>query len=86
MFASPESVYDFSWHVDLGASNHITPDSQNLMSENENSGQELVYVGNGASLKINFIGHSFVKTPHSKSLVLHNLLHVPKITKNLVSV
>lgn len=86
MYASPELAYDSSWYVDSGASSHITPEPQNLMTKNEYNGQEMVHVGNGAGLEINSIGHSFVKTSHSKPLILHDLLHVPKITKNLVIV
>lgn len=56
------------------------------MTKTDNNGQELVYVGNGTGLSIDSIGHSFIKTPNSKPLVLQNLLHVPKMTKNLVSV
>jgi len=52
------------------------------------SGYDQVYIGNGQGLPINSIGTmSFPSNYHPNiTLTLHNLLHVPSITKNLVSV
>ncbi|KAL6326660.1 hypothetical protein AAG906_010834 [Vitis piasezkii] len=46
-----------------------------------------VVVGNGQTLDISSVGHtSFPSRKSSKSLHLANVLHVPQITKNLISV
>ena len=42
-------------------------------------------MGNGAGLDIHHIGHSLF-TNSNRTFVLNNLLHVPNITKNLISV
>ena len=43
-------------------------------------------IGNGKSLDITHIGHSYFPIPYVKSLHLKNILRVPKITKNLVNI
>jgi histone deacetylase 1/2 len=51
------------------------------------SGQDRVNIGNGTCLRIQHIGHSYFTSPSCcKPVILHNLLHVPSITKNLLSV
>ncbi|KAF7833293.1 Retrovirus-related Pol polyprotein from transposon TNT 1-94 [Senna tora] len=86
--AVPETLYDPAWYPDSGATNHVTANAQNLMTSADYSGQEQLHVGNGAGLNIQHIGHSSLKSPFNSSVTLHlnNLLHVPNITKNLVSV
>lgn len=42
-------------------------------------------VGNGQALHVKNIGSSLSKTPQS-SLSLHNVLHVPRITMNMLFV
>lgn len=87
MITTPETLQDSNLYLDSGTSNHIKPEVQNLMTNTDYSGQELVHVGNAAGLPIHSIGHSFINnSSHSKPLFLHDLLYVPKITKNLVSV
>jgi len=52
------------------------------------SGSDQMYIGNGQGLAINSIGSMSFSSPFSPNttLTLNNLLHVPSITKNLVSV
>ena len=47
-----------------------------------------MYVGDGNTLAISHVGSSYIpsSSSHSQSLALHNILHIPKITKNLISV
>lgn len=51
-------------------------------------GSDQILVGNGQGLQISSSGSTFFHSPINSSvkLVFSNLLHVPKITKNLVSV
>jgi len=44
-------------------------------------------IGNGAGMKIKHIGSTSFALPHMNTqVILNNLLHVPDINKNLVSV
>lgn len=76
------------WYVDSGASHHVTASSPNLMQEVPIHGQEHVFQGNGHGLPIKSIGSAFFPAPSYSNVQLHlnNLLLVPSITKNLVSV
>ena len=51
-------------------------------------GADQLHVGNGQGLPISHIGHSKVIASNSPSttLNLHDLLYVPSLTKNLISV
>ena len=65
----------------------MTPNSTNLMEKMDYHGPKQVLVGNGAGLTINHVGYSkFQPFSCSSPLKLNNLLHVPNITKNLLSV
>jgi hypothetical protein len=44
-----------------------------------------VHAANGEGMEIDYVGHSFLHSPTS-SLQLKNILHVPKASKNLISV
>ena len=84
---SSKSQQDMNWYPDSGATNHLTADSTNLMTQTEFFGTDKVHIGDGKGLSIKHIGQSSFPSPYvSKILSLNNLLHVPKITKNLLSV
>lgn len=79
--------FDPSWYLDYGATNHITPDENNLVHKTSYTGQDQIHVGDGTGLTINHIGaSSFYSQFTSKALTLNHLLHVPSITKNLLIV
>ncbi|KAH0740811.1 hypothetical protein KY290_033854 [Solanum tuberosum] len=71
--------------VMVGASHHITPDLANLHHVEDYNDMDQVQVGNGQGLPIHHTGNSTLSLP-SKSLSLTNILHVPSITKCLLSV
>lgn len=77
-----------SWYPDSGASYHVTNDANNLQQVTPFEGHEQIYIGNGQGLVINSAGSSqFLSQNHPHTpLTLNNLLHVPSITKNLISV
>ncbi|KAH9666887.1 ABC transporter G family member 40 [Citrus sinensis] len=80
---------DGAWYLDSGATNHISNDFNNLNISSEYKGSDQLAVGNGAKLKIVSIGHSLLSTlePHTlPHIKLNHILHVPEITKNLISV
>lgn len=63
----------------------MTFDYNNLTNSAEYEGNELVTAGNGNTLQIASIGNTIL-TNGKYSLNLNNILHVPDIAKNLVSV
>jgi hypothetical protein len=76
---------DTDWFPDTGATDHITSDLDRLAIRERYHGDDQVQVGNGAGLKILHTGHSLINTC-DRPLDLRNILHVPKITKHLLSV
>lgn len=79
---------EMNWYLDSSASNHVTHDFGNLNIAGEYQENENLQVGNGTGLEILHIGDSVLKS-HSQpshAFLLKSLLHVPKITKNLISV
>lgn len=85
LLASTSTVNDPAWYLDSGASNHLTSDLNNLSIHAEYTDGDKVQVGNGTCLSISHTDNSTIAT-HSSSLLLNNILCVPKITKNLLSV
>nr|KYP45672.1 hypothetical protein KK1_032786 [Cajanus cajan] len=76
------------WYPDSGASNHVTNVSHNIQQYTPFEGPDQIVIGNGQGLPINSSGVTHFSSPLKPhiSLTLHNLLYVPTITKNLISV
>jgi hypothetical protein len=84
--SAPHSSHDLNWYPDTGATNHVTSDLGNLnLQAEEYNGSDQLRVGNGQGLDIKHLGSSKLHYPHV-SFTLQNLLHVPNIQKNLLSV
>ena len=76
---------DPAWYPDTGANNHITADYGNLNLHAEDyTGQDQVRIGNGQGLHIHHIGSSILCSSN-KNFFLKNILHVPHISQNLLS-
>lgn len=87
MAATSCTAFDPQWYPDSGATDHITPDENNLVHKAPYTGHNQVHVGDGKGLTINHVGSStFYSQFSSKPLTLKHLLHVPSMTKNLLSV
>lgn len=87
MVASPDLNVDSNWYPDSGAMNHLTNNFNNLSTRSENGEGSQIYVANGSCLPILHYGSASLSSlNNNRSLVLQNLLHVPSITKNLISV
>lgn len=71
-----------SWITDSGATNHMTGSSKLFSSYSPCAGNQRVKIVDGTFLVIVGKG-SIVISPN---FVLHNVLHVPKISCNLLSV
>ncbi|XP_010480966.1 PREDICTED: uncharacterized protein LOC104759777 [Camelina sativa] len=75
----------YPWLLDSGASHHIASDLSSLSLHSPYTGGESVTVGNGAALPITHTGSTILPST-SLSLYLNNVLCVPSIHKNLISV
>ena len=84
--AKIDSENDQGWYLDNGATNHVTYQIENLETKYEYKGSDKLMVGNGHKLKINYIGRSSLPVPYQKPIILKDILHVPHITKNLLSI
>jgi len=83
--AATSNKIDADWCTDTGATDHITSDLDHLAVRERYHGNEQLHVGNGSGLRITHIGHSSFNTA-TRPMVLRNILHVPEITKDLLSV
>lgn len=81
----PEFVDHNCWFPDSGATNHVTNDLHSLAICSKYTSIGKIHMSNGTGLPISSISHTSF---NSISLILHpkNHLHVPLITKNLLSV
>ncbi|XP_031256278.1 uncharacterized protein LOC116114259 [Pistacia vera] len=85
--ATPQIVVDQTWYVDLGATNHITCDPSNLILKTNYLGGLAVKVGNGQNIPITHTSKSLLTSNSShRVLYLKNMLCVPHIAKNLLSI
>lgn len=86
MAASNQFSIEQTRYTDTGAiDDHITSDIGNLSLRSDYHGLEKVSVGNGAGLQISHIGSNSITTP-STHFHLNNMLCVPNISTNLISV
>ncbi|KAH9723455.1 retrovirus-related pol polyprotein from transposon RE1 [Citrus sinensis] len=81
-----EGVADQGWFLDSGATHHLTNTVQNLSDGKIYFGSNLLTVGNGQGLRITHIGYTQLHTSFGTCLQLQNVLCVPQITKNLISI
>ncbi|KAF8389828.1 hypothetical protein HHK36_024347 [Tetracentron sinense] len=77
--------YDPEWIPDTGATSHMTNNPGILHSISPYNGSDVITVGNGNTLPISHIGSTTLPTSYGK-LKVDNILVVPSITKNLLSV
>ena len=73
--------------MDIGATSHMTSFTDNLLSyfNLSNHPNPNIIVGNGHTIPILGYGHMNLSSP-CQSLSLNNVLHAPKLIKNLISV
>jgi hypothetical protein len=85
-YASQQAPLDQAWYSDSGATHHLTPDLTNLtINAADYIGSDQIRMGNGNGLAIEHIRDTQLTSP-TTSFLLRNVLHVPLITKNLLSV
>ncbi|KAB2606067.1 hypothetical protein D8674_005784 [Pyrus ussuriensis x Pyrus communis] len=83
--SSPSYSNAANWIVDTGASHHMTSDLASLHQVSSFEGSENIKIGNGQGLPIKNTGSAIIKT-HSHSIIMKNVLHVPSLAVNLLSV
>ncbi|KAK9057449.1 hypothetical protein SSX86_022284 [Deinandra increscens subsp. villosa] len=84
-FSEYRSQASSMWLPDTGSSHHVAPDMTNFDSAESYYGGDNLHVGNGKGLPILHIGNSHIRSP-TKTFNLLNILHVPNIKRNLLSV
>ncbi|PKU60575.1 Retrovirus-related Pol polyprotein from transposon TNT 1-94 [Dendrobium catenatum] len=75
----------YDWYLDSGASSHMTNAADNLTQATTYPGSDGVFIGDGRNIPIAHSGTSILPTP-TRKLFLSNLLHVPDISHNLISI
>lgn len=76
---------DHNWYASTGAKDHLTSNLDRLTTHERYKGTDHVQVANGVGLSISHIGQSTISGSYHP-LVLNNIRHVPRISKNLLSV
>jgi GAG-pre-integrase domain len=74
-----------AWFLDSSATTHVTPDVNCLTSHQPYPGSDKVFIGNVSGLCISHTGTSSIPIGGG-ALMLNNVLCVPYLTKNLLSV
>jgi hypothetical protein len=74
------------WVMDSGVSSHMTNDDGNISHSALLSTPHFVTVGNGNSVPISSSGHSSLRTPSGHVFKLNNVLLVPNLIRNLLSI
>ena len=72
------------WLANSSTSDHLTANFNNLSVQSQYKGPEQVTVGNSQSLLISHIGNATLHTKYH-NFTLKNVLHVPRIALNLLS-
>jgi hypothetical protein len=80
------SLEDDVWIIDNGASRHMIGDQAILSNLNENKTSYKVELGDKNTYPVERIGQAFVKLKISNNVHLSNVLYVPSLEKNLVSI
>ena len=75
-------VYDDSWVIDSGAKYHMTPKSQLFHTYTPSPSNKKITVANGSLATVAGFGDIYI----IPTLILKNVLHVPKLLASLVSI
>lgn len=73
--------------MDIGAIDHVHSNEDILKSISNNHGTSFIYVGNRPKMPINMTGHTTLLVKNQfHTLHLNNVLIIPNIIKNLISI
>ena len=79
------TIVDIEWTTNIGASNHMTANSGLLSNLKTYAGYDYVFISDGSPLTIDAIGDILV-TDGKNKLMLRDVLLVPQLTRNLLSI
>ena len=83
---TPSYPIDASWYMDTAATDHMTNEMDKIPSSQPYLSQDKDHLANGSGMHVTHIGQSSLPTSTSRELQLQNVLHVPDVTRNLLSV
>lgn len=81
----PSYSIDTAWYADTGATDHLTGELDKLSMKQPYTGKDNVHTANGAGMQILHVGQAALASRY-KTFKLRNVLHVPSVTRNLLSV
>jgi hypothetical protein len=80
------TIEDDMWIIDSGAFRHMTGDQDRLSNLNEKKTSYKVELGDKSTYPVEGFGQASVKLKTCKNVHLSNVLYVPGLEKNLVSI
>ena len=75
-----------AWIIDNGASRHVTGESKQLHTLSKESSSHAVELGDNKSYVVRGLGSTSLKLENGSKLLLNNILCVPSLKKNLLSI
>jgi hypothetical protein len=80
------TIEDDMWIIDSGASRHMTRDQARLSNLNERKTSYKVELGDKSTYPVEGFGQAFVKLKTCNNVHLSNVLYVPGLENNIVSI
>ena len=80
------TIEDDMWIIDSGASRHMTEDQAKLSNLNEKKPSYKVELGDKSTYPIEGFGQASVKLKSGNNVHVRNVLYVPGLENNLVSI
>ena len=77
---------DNAWTIDSGASRHMTGESKQLHTLSKEPSSHAVELGDNKSYAIRGLGSTSLKLDNGSKQHLNNILYVPGLKKNLLSI
>jgi hypothetical protein len=83
---TPSYPVDPAWYLDSAATDHMTNALGHLSIEDPYNGTDRVRTADGSGMRISHIGQASLLSPTSRQLHLRNVIRVPLVTRNLLSI
>ncbi|PHT46593.1 hypothetical protein CQW23_15751 [Capsicum baccatum] len=74
------------WWMDSGATRHVCANKELFSSFAPAQAEEMIYMANSTTAKVEGTGKISLKMTSGKVLTLNNVLYVPELHRNLISV
>lgn len=74
------------WYIDSGASSHMTPHADILTEKRALSSANKIISANNAKMSVQSTGKTVLKLQDASEIEVRNVLHVPELAANLLSV